>query len=325
MRRREILGLLSGAAAWPSAASAQRPLPVVGFLCPLEAGSGAHLVDAFRRGLAETGAVEGQNVAVDYRLTGGRFDRFPELAADLVRRKVSVIAAAGNAAAVAAKAATQMLPIAFMATEDPAKLGLVASLSRPGSNATGFNFFTTEVIAKRLGLLREMMPTATRVAMLINPRNAPNTKATIEDVEPAARALGLELQFFHAGSSLEIDTAFVDIVARRQDALFVAPDGFFTSRRVQLAALANRHAVPASYSARDFVEVGGLMSYGASASDAYKQLGVFTGRLLKGAKPADLPVVQSTKFELVINAQIARMLGLTVPVTLLATADEVIE
>jgi putative ABC transport system substrate-binding protein len=202
---------------------------------------------------------------------------------------------------------------------------LVASLSRPGGNATGFNFFTLEVNAKRLGLLSEMFPAARRVAMLMNPLNSTNSTSTVEEVEPAARALGLELQFFNATTSLEIDGAFAAVVAGRHDALFVAPDGFFTSRRVQLAALANRHALPASYSVRDFVEVGGLMSYGTSLTDAYRQLGVFTGRLLKGAKPADLPVVQSTRFELVINAQIARMLGLTVPVTLLATADEVIE
>jgi putative ABC transport system substrate-binding protein len=300
-------------------------MPVVGLLSPIATGSARHLLDAFRRGLGETGTIEGQNVAIDYRLVGGQFDRFPELAADLVRRQVSVIAASGNAAAVAAKAATQTLPIAFSVTEDPVKLRLVTSLSRPGGNATGLNFFTTEVNAKRLGLLRELMPAAARVAMLMNPSNAPNTSSTLKEVEPAARTLGLQIQIFNATTSLEIDAAFAALVPGRPDALFVAPDGFFTSRRVQLAALAARHALPATYSVRDYVEVGGLMSYGASLTDAYRQLGVFTGRILKGAKPADLPVVQSTKFELVINAQIARMLGLIIPPSLLATADEVIE
>jgi putative ABC transport system substrate-binding protein len=300
-------------------------MPVVGLLSPIATGSAGHLLDAFRRGLGETGTIEGQNVAIDYRLVGGQFDRFPELSADLVRRQVSVIAASGNAAAVAAKAATQALPIAFSVTEDPVKLGLVASLSRPGGNATGLNFFTTEVNAKRLGLLRELMPAAARVAMLMNPSNAPNTSSTLKEVEPAARTLGLQIQIFNATTSLEIDAAFAALVPGRPDALFVAPDGFFTSRRVQLAALAARHALPATYSVRDYVEVGGLMSYGASLTDAYRQLGVFTGRILKGAKPTDLPVVQSTKFELVVNAHIARMLGLTIPPSLLATADEVIE
>jgi putative tryptophan/tyrosine transport system substrate-binding protein len=273
-------------------------MPVVGLLSPIATGSARHLLDAFRRGLGETGTIEGQNVAIDYRLVGGQFDRFPELAADLVRRQVSVIAASGNAAAVAAKAATQTLPIAFSVTEDPVKLRLVTSLSRPGGNATGLNFFTTEVNAKRLGLLRELMPAAARVAMLMNPSNAPNTSSTLKEVEPAARTLGLQIQIFNATTSLEIDAAFAALVPGRPDALFVAPDGFFTSRRVQLAALAARHALPATYSVRDYVEVGGLMSYGASLTDAYRQLGVFTGRILKGAKPADLPVVRSTKFEL---------------------------
>ena len=325
--RREFITLLGGAAAaWPLAARAQQPaMPVVGLLSVLPPGSAGHPLDGFRRGLGETGYVEGQNVAVDYRLAGGRFDRFPELAADLVRRQVGVIAAAGNAAAVAAKAATQTLPIAFMITEDPVKLGLVASLARPGGNATGLNFFTTEVNAKRLGLLRELVPAATRVAMLMNPINAPNTSSTLKEVEPAARALGLQIQIFHASTGLEIDAAFAALVPTRPDALFVAPDGFFTSRRVQIAALAARHALPASYSVRDHVEVGGLMSYGAGLTDAYHQLGVFTGRILKGAKPEELPVVQSTKFELVINASTARLLGLEVPPMLLARADEVIE
>jgi putative tryptophan/tyrosine transport system substrate-binding protein len=325
--RRKFLATLGGAAAaWPLAVNAQQPaMPVVGILSPLTPGSGEHLLDAFRRGLGESGYVDGQNVAIDYRLAAGRYDRFPEMAANLVLRRISVIAAFGSAPAVAAKAATQTLPILFAVTEDPVRLGLVASLSRPGGNATGLNFFTTEVNAKRLGLLRELVPTAARVALLMNPNNALNTSATLKEVEPAARTLGLQVQVFNASTSPEIDAAFAAVVAWRPDALFVAPDGFFTSRRVQLAALAARHALPATYSVRDVVEVGGLTSYGASLMDAYRQVGTFTGRILKGAKPADLPVVQSTKFELVINAQIARMLGLTIPASLLAVADEVIE
>src|SRR5262245_11978208 len=327
MRRREFVTLLAGAAAaWPLAARAQQSTtPVVGILSPLAPGSNESLLDAFRRGLGESGYVEGQNVTIDHRLAAGRFERFPEMAADLVQRRVSVIAAFGSAAAVAAKAATQTLPIPFAVTEDPVSLGLVASLSRPGGNATGLNFFTTEVNAKRLGLLRELVPAAARVALLMNPINALNTSATLKEVEPAARTLGLQIQVFNASTSLEIDAAFATLVTWRADALFVAPDGFCTSRRVQLAALAARHALPATYSVRDYVEVGGLTSYGASLMDAYRQIGTFTGRVLKGAKPGDLPVVQSTKFELVINAQIARMLGLSIPASLLAIADEVIE
>ena len=327
MRRRHFITLIGGAAAaWPLAARAQQPaMPVVGILSPLVQGSGEYLLDAFRRDLGESSYVEGQNVTIDLRLAAGRFDRFPEMAADLVQRQVSVIAAFGSNAAVAAKAATKTLPILFAVTEDPVSLGLVASLSRPGGNATGLNFFTTEVNAKRLGLLRQLVPTAARVALLINPSNTLNTSATLKEVEPAARTLGLQTEVFNASTSREIDAAFAALVAWRPDALFVAPDGFFTSRRVQLAALAVRHALPATYSVRDYVEVGGLTSYGASLMDAYRQLGTFTGRVLKGAKPADLPVVQATKFELVINAQIARMLGLNIPASLLAVADEVIE
>jgi putative tryptophan/tyrosine transport system substrate-binding protein len=252
VRRREFITLLGGAAAasptvWSRTARAQQAaLPVVGLLSPVAAGSTAHLLDAFRRGLGETGIIEGQNVAIDYRLAAGRFDQFPGLAADLVRRQVSVIAASGNAAAVAAKAATQTLPIAFSVTEDPVRLGLVASLSRPGGNATGLNFFTTEVNAKRLGLMRELVPAAVRVAMLMNPSNAPNTSSTLKEVEEAAHTLGLRLQVFKASTSLEIDAAFAALVPGRPDVLFVAPDGFFLSRRVQLATLAARHVLPAT-------------------------------------------------------------------------------
>ena len=324
--RREFLATLGGAAAaWPLAARAQQPaMPVVGLLSPLAPGSSEHVLHAFRRGLAESGRIEGQNVAIDYRLASG-FDRFPELAADLARRQVSVIAASGSVAAVAAKAATQTIPIAFIAAEDPVKLGLVASLARPAGNATGLNFFTAEVNAKRLGLLRELLPQARQVAILMNPTNPINMTSTLAEVEQAARDLALQIQIVNASTSYQIDAAFAALARERPDALFVAPDGFFTSRRVQLAALAARHAIPTSSSVRDYVEAGGLMSYGASLTDAYRQLGVITGRILKGIKPADLPVEQSTKFELVINAHIARMLGLTVPDTLLARADEVIE
>jgi len=296
----------------------------VGLLSPLAPGSSEHLLHAFRRGLAESGRIEGQNVAIDYRLASGN-NRLPELATDLARRQVSVIAASGTVAAVASKAATHTIPIAFIAAEDPVKLGLVSSLARPGGNATGLNFFTAEVNAKRLGLLREMLPAARRVAVLMNPTNPINMSSTLAEVEQAARDLALQLRFVNSATSHEIDMAFAAFARERPDALFVAPDGFFTSRRVQLAALAARHAIPTSFSVREYVEAGGLMSYGASVTDAYRQLGAVTGRILKGIKPADLPVEQSTKFELVINAQIARILDLSVPDRLLAAADEVIE
>ena len=324
--RREFITLLGGAAvAWPLAARAQQAaMPVVGLLSPLAPESSERVLHAFRRGLAESGRIEGQDVAIDYRLASG-FERFPELAADLARRQVSVIAASGSAAAVAAKAATQTIPIAFIAAEDPVKLGLVASLARPAGNATGLNFFTAEVNAKRLGLLRELLPAARQVAMLINPTNPINMTSALAEVEQAARDLALQIQIVNVSTSHQIDAAFAALARERPDALFVAPDGFFTSRRVQLAALAARHAIPTSFSVRECVEAGGLMSYGASLTDAYRYLGVVTGRILKGTKPADLPVEQSTKFGLVINAQIARMLGLEVPPTLLARADEVIE
>jgi ABC-type uncharacterized transport system substrate-binding protein len=281
-------------------------------------------MDTFRRGLAETGHVEGQNVAIEYRWTDGRVDRLPELAADLVRRQVSVIAAPG-VGALAAKTATQTIPIVFGVSEDPVKLGLVASLARPGGNATGINFFAAEVTAKRLGLLRELMPAAARVAVLVNPANVQTASATLADLEPAARALGLQMQVFNASGNREIDAAYATLVRGRPDALFVAPDGLFVTRRVQLISLAARHALPASYAVREYVEAGGLMSYGTSIRDMYRQIGVYSGRILKGTKPGDLPVVQATKFELVINLQTARLLGLDVPPMLLARADEVIE
>ena len=293
MKRREFITLLGGAAAWPFAARGQQTaMPVVGFLSTLSPGESAYVVAAFRQGLGETDYVEGQNVAIEYRLAEGRFDRLPELAADLVRRQVSVIAVPGSAvAALAAKAATQTIPIAFGVNQDPVKLGLVASLARPGGNATGINFFVAEVLAKRLGLLRELVPAAARIAVLVNPANVASASATLGEVEAAARDLGLQILFYKASSSREIDAAFATLVGERPDALFVAPDGFFVSRRVQLTALAARHALPVTYPVRDFVEAGGLMSYGTSLSDMYRQVGVYAGRILKGAKPADLPVV----------------------------------
>jgi putative ABC transport system substrate-binding protein len=325
-RRGFITLLASATAAWPLAARAQQPaMPVIGMLNPQSPGLVSQFVDAFHRGLAETGYVEGQNVAIEYRWAEGRFDRFPELAADLVRHKVSVIAAPANAPALAAKAATSAIPIVFGVGEDPVKLGLVASLARPDGNATGINFFPVEVVAKRLGLLRELVPAAIRVAVLANPANVAITSSTLRAVEPAARALGMQVHIYDASTIEEIDAAFATLVSEQFDALFVAPDPFFQTRRVQFAALAARHALPAAYSVRQFVEAGGLMSYGTSLVDMYRQVGLYTGRILKGEKPADLPVVQSTKFELVINVQIARMLGLAVPPSLLAIADEVIE
>jgi ABC-type uncharacterized transport system substrate-binding protein len=328
MRRRRFLGVLGGAAAWPLAARAQQPaLPVVGFLDPRSLHyTLADQQRAFRQGLKDAGYVEGENVVIEYRWAEGQIDRLPALAAELVRRRVAVITTGGGpAAALAAKAATTTIPIVFVVGEDPVKLGLVASLARPGGNLTGINLVIGELTAKRLGLLRELVPGAARVAVLVNPANTANAETTLRDVEPAARAMGLQIQILKASTSREIEAAFATFVGERPDALFVGNDTFLLSRRVQLVHLATRHAIPATYTARDFAEVGGLMSYGSNITDAYRQIGVYAGRILKGAKPAELPVVQSTKFELVINLPTARMLGLTVPDKLLAAADEVIE
>jgi putative ABC transport system substrate-binding protein len=328
MRRREFVSLLGGAAVtWPLAAHAQQAaVPVVGLLDSRSPDALTDRLRGFRQGLKETGYVEGENVAIEYRWAENQFDRLPVLAGELVRRRVAVIATSGGLpVAIAAKAATTTVPIVFTVGEDPVRLGLVASLARPGGNLTGINFVVGELTAKRLELLRALVPAATRVAGLVNPAHATNTETTLRDVEPAARAMGLQIQVLNASTSREIDAAFATIVCERPDALFVGNDAFFNARRVQLVLLAGRHGVPAIYSDREYAETGGLMTYGSNIVDVYRQVGVYTGRILKGAKPADLPVVQSSKFELVINAQTARMLGLTVPPTLLARADEVIE
>jgi putative ABC transport system substrate-binding protein len=300
-------------------------MPVIGLLDPRSPDAMADRLRAFRLGLKDVGYVEGENVTIIYRFAEDQNDRLPALATELVRRHVTVIAATAGTAAPAAKAATTTIPIAFIAAQDPVRLGLVASLARPGGNLTGINFFSSELVAKRLDLLHELLPRAVRVAVLVNPADAENTASTLRDVEAAARAIGLELQVLNASISREINAAFENIGRDRPDALFVGPNTFLTARRIQVVQLAAFHRIPAIYSTRDFVEVGGLISYGTNVMDAFRQLGIYTGRILKGAKPADLPVVQSSKFDLVINAETARMLGLTVPDKLLATADEVIE
>jgi ABC-type uncharacterized transport system substrate-binding protein len=323
MKRRAFITLLGGAAAWPLAARAQQPLPVIGFLDAASAAERTDFMAAFRQGLAETGYVEGQNVAIEYRWAEGRYDRLPELAADLVRRRVSVIATpATTGAALVAKAATATIPIVFGVGVDPVQLGLVASLNRPGGNATGVNFFTIELMAKRTQLLRELVPGAKRVAVLVNPTDRSND-STVRDVEAAV--IGQQVLAFEAATGREIDAAFESLERKKVDALFVAGGAFYAARRVQLAVLAARYAVPATYSQRTFVEAGGLMSYGTNLADTWRQVGLYTARILKGAKPTDLPVVQSSKFELVINLNTARALRFEVPPSLLARADEVIE
>jgi len=326
MKRRELITLIGGAAVWPLAARAQQPaMPVVGFIRDGSADANARNVAAFRKGLNETGTVEGQNVTVEYHWLEGRHDHLPALMADLVRRQVAVIATAGNVPALAAKAATATTPIVFGIGDDPVRLGLVTSLARPGGNATGINFFNAELTAKRLRLLHDLVPKAVRVAVLLNPANASSTEFQLRIVQEAAPTVGLQLQILNATTIGEIDAAFATLERERPDALFVAGDAFFISRAVQFATLTARGRIPATYSVRDHVAVGGLMSYGTDFTEAFRQVGVYTGKILKGAKPVDLPVVQSTKFEFIINMQTARALGLEVPAQLLATVDEVIE
>ena len=326
-KRREFITLIGGAAVWPLAARAQQAaMPVIGLLDPRSPDALTDRLRGFRQGLRETGFAEGENIAIEYRWANNQLDRLPALVTDLVRRQVAVIASPGGPdATLAAKAATATLPIVFLVGEDPVGLGLVTSLAQPGGNITGVNLFTGELTAKRLELLRMLVPGAARVAVLVNPASATLTERTLRDLEPAARAMGLHVRILNASTSQEISATFATFERERPDAVLVGLDPFFAGRRVQLVHLATRYAVPAAYASRDFVEAGGLISYGANIVDAYRQVGVYCGRVLKGAKPAELPVVQSSKFELVINAETARMLGLTVPPSLLAIADEVIE
>jgi len=315
---------LAAAALWPFPARAQQPLPVLGFLGASSPETNVDTLRAFHLGLKEAGYVEGDNVTVLYRWGEGRLERLPELAADLDRRRVAVLASFGNAPALAMKAAAKTVPVVFAVGEDPVKLGLVNSLARPGGNATGVNFLSTELVAKRLELLRELVPGAVNVAVLVDPA-VPPTASTLRDVEAAARVMGLRTRILHASSSAQINAAFATLARERPDVLFTSSGFLFNSRRVQMVHLATLHRIPAAYPQRQFPEIGGLMSYGPSYLDTYRQIGLYAGRILKGAKPADLPVLQSSKFELVINAETARMLGITVPPSLLATADEVIE
>ena len=328
MKRREFIkGIVGSAVAARSfTARAQQPaVPMIGFIRDGSAEGNARYVAGFRKGLSETGYVEGQNVTVEYHWLEGKYDRLPELLADLVRRQVAVIVTPVTMIALAAKAATATIPIVFLTGGDPVELGLVASLARPGGNVTGVNILTSEVVAKRLRLLHDLVPNAVRIAVLVNPGNASVAKATVQDVQKAAPTMGLQVQILNATSIGEIDAAFATFARERPDALFVGPDGLFTSRPVQLVTLATRDRIPATYPNRDYVEVGGLMSYGPDFTDMFRQVGVYTGSILKGAKPAELPVLQSTKFEFVINLTTAKALGLTIPAGVISIADEVIE
>ena len=328
MKRREFISLLGGAAAaWPLCARAQQPAtPVMGFLNSTSPEAIADRLRGFHRGLKESGYVDGENVTIAYRFAENQNDRLPALAAKLVQRRVNlIVAGTAPTATLAAKAATTTIPIVFLVSDDPVKLGFVGSLARPGSNLTGVNFFNAELNAKRLELLRQLVPGAARIALLVNPANVTTTESSVRDLEAAAGVMGLQIRILNASSSREIDAAFAAISRERPDALYVGGDNLLNSRRLQLALLAARHAIPAAYASRDYPEYGGLMSYGTNVADAYRQVGAHAGRILKGAKPADLPVVQASKFELVINAQTARTLNLTIPPSLLATADEVIE
>jgi putative ABC transport system substrate-binding protein len=325
--RREFITLLVGAAASPVTAHAQQAaMPVVGFVSGRSTESNARFGTVFRKALNETGYVEGHNVMVEYHWLDGQYDRLPALMAELVRRRVAVIATPGfGDGALAAKAATATIPIVFGLAQDPVKLGLVASLARPGGNATGINLLSAEIGAKRLGLLHDLVPKAARIAVLVNPTNPSATDAALPEIREAARALGLQIAVLNASTSREIEAAFSTSWPTGADALFVAPDSFFTGRFVQFVTLATHHRIPAAYTQRDFVEAGGLMSYGTDIPDMVRQVGVYTGQILKGVKPADLPVAQSTKFEFVINLQTARALGLEVPSSIQLLADQMIE
>jgi putative ABC transport system substrate-binding protein len=325
MRRREFITLLGGVTAWPLPAAAQRAMPVIGFINPTAPESVVEPMRGLRQGLKEAGYVEGENLTIEYRWANNQTERVPALAAELVRRQVGLIVATGGAqAALAAKAATTTIPVIFNVADDPVTSGLVASLARPGGNVTGVSTLIAELTAKRLEFLHELVPGATRMAVLTNP-NDPTADVTLRELDAATGPRGLQARILKASNGREIDAAFATFAHERPDVLFVAPSAFFLSRRVQLSLLAAFHRVPTTLGLRDFVEAGGLMSYGPSLRDAYRQVGVYAGRILKGAKPADLPVVQASKFELVINQQTARMLGLTVPDKLLVAADEVIE
>jgi putative tryptophan/tyrosine transport system substrate-binding protein len=327
MKRREFITLLCGAAvAWPSGARGQQSaLPVVAFIRDGSADTNARYVAAFRKGLNETGYVEGQNVAVEYHWMAGQYDSLPALMIDLVRRQVAVIATPGNVPSLAAKAATATIPIVFGVGLDPVQLGLVASLARPSGNATGINFFSNELIAKRLRLLHDLVPKAVRVVVLLDPGNSSSAASALQAVQEAAPTIGLQIQVRNASTIGEIDAVFADFERDRPDALFVIPDAFFVSRAVQFATLTARSRIPASYSLRDYVAAGGFMSYGTDFTDSFRQIGNYTGKILKGAKPDELPVLQSTKFDFVINLKTARALGIEVPSALLLIADEVIE
>jgi putative ABC transport system substrate-binding protein len=327
MKRRQFITLLGGAAvAWPLAARAQQTaMPVVGLLSAGSRASGAQVTaPALRKGLAEAGYVEGTNVLIEYSYADGQYDRLREMATDLSRRPIAVLVASPTPAALAAKAVTATLPIVFAVPDDPVKLGLVASLARPDSNATGVSFLLSDLGTKQLGLLRELVASASRVGLLVNPNNE-NAEAITSDLKSAAAGIGVEIIIVRAADSSEIEAAFAALVSNKVHALVVGTDPFFYTRRVQLTTLATRHALPAVYNVREYAEAGGLMSYGSSLTETYRQVGAYTARILKGAKPSDLPVVQSTKFDFVINLPTARALGLTVPPMLLATADEVIE